>query len=90
MCIEIDFYMYLYKPLKSDPDCIAHYDAMHFGIKDRTGDPKERFSFIYNWRAKQRNYSTSWELEQRKTFSKSILISKADEQFFGSVISKSR
>ena len=37
------------------------FDVIHFGIDTtwQTGDVKERFSFIYNWSANQRNYSTS-------------------------------
>ena len=68
---------------------------MHFGIGTIwwTGDKKQRFSFIYNWSADQRNYSTSWELEQGQSLSKWILIGKAEdvrgEQFFGSCISES-
>ena len=44
-----------------------------------TGDTNQHFSFIYNWSASQRNYSTSKELEQGKNFIKQILIGKADK-----------
>ena len=58
-----------------------------------TGNVKERFSFIYNWSDNQRNYSTSWELEQRKSLSKWILFGKAEdvhgEWVFSSIISES-
>ena len=37
------------------------YHATHFGIDTtwRMGDAKQRFGFIYNWSANQRNYYTS-------------------------------
>ena len=51
-------------------------------------------SYVIVVLSKELLYSTSWELEQGKTFSKLILIDKAEdvlgEQFFCSVISESR
>ena len=59
ICVETTLYQNKSKPLKSVPDSTA--DAMHFGVDTTwlTGYAKERFSFIHNWSANQRNYSTS-------------------------------
>ena len=90
LCIETNI------NLLNLPRLHCTYDAMHFGIDTtwRTADAKKHFSFKYNWSANQKNYSTSWLLEQRKTFIKWILIGKAEEvlgeRFFSSVISESR
>ena len=47
-------------------------------------------NLICNWSANQRNYSTSWQLEQEKTFIKLTLIGKVEDacgkQLFGSVL----
>ena len=81
ICVEMTLY------LKSSQTAL--HNVMHFGIDTtwQTHDVKERFGFIYNWSANQRNHSNSWELEQGKTFIKWILISKAEdvrgERFFG-------
>jgi len=57
------------------------------------GDSKQHFSFGFNQSANQKNYSTSWELQQKKTFIKLILIGKAEDVhgkwLFGSDISES-
>ena len=98
ICVETTLYRNKPKPLKSIPHCIVHMMRCTLGSMIhttwRTADVKQHFSFTYNWSAKQRNYSTSWELEQRKTFIKWILIGKAEEvlgeRFFSSVISESR
>ena len=46
-----------------------------------TGDTNQHFSFIHNWSASRRNYTTSKELAQGKSFTciKWILIGKADK-----------